>query len=649
MAALDPIALIANPSGRRTSLPPRTRSLWRGPDSLRQSIAALLLGVVLLGAASAWTTRWMLSARVHDYAILNLAGQLREIASGMSLDGQLLLTNRGSPPSNEEVDRWRSKLASQSAQYDRIVESFFARDISPDLTGLDAPVSCNWDEQSLSHLTATRARWHGVRGRIAPALTPGAAAGTVLAAASVLAREGPELLDSSRTLAGSFKTMMQAKLDRVIALQLGSLAGAVALGLLLWAWMRRSVIAPLSAVEEGAARVLQGELGRQTPVGGGAETRAVAVALNALSSRMDVLFTLAERSGAGLSTAEMLRDMLGGLAPVAGLEGIAIVRRHGSADDMRWSLMRAAVHAAAAPAVITALTEGRLVSRSPTGVGVLADLDLAARKHGIRDWLGVVLRDDADEGWIVGFAGSSGTGDQGMVEPLLRATATLLQAQLERTLSSDALVVAAVDGLAKLAESRDPETGDHLLRMSRYSALIAEALASDPAFAGLIDARWIEDLERFAPMHDIGKVGIADRILLKPGRLTDEERAEMSLHPVIGAQVLRRCEAPMAARGRQVFQLGIEIAECHHERWDGGGYPRGLVGAAIPLSARIVALADVFDALTSRRPYKEAWPVDRALDTIRAESGRHFDPAVVAAFERAMPQVLAFHARHKHV
>lgn len=395
--------------------------------------------------------------------------------------------------------------------------------------------------------------------------------------------------------------------------------------------------------------MLHGELGRQTAVAGGAETRAVAVALNALSSRMDVLFKLAERSGAGLSTADMLRDMLGGLAPVAGLQGMAIVRRHGSAGDMRWSVLRAAVHAAAAPGVIAALTEGRVVSCSPTAVGALADLDLDARKHGMSDRLGVLLRDDADEGWIVAFAGSSRTGPQDVVEPLLRATATLLCAQLERTLCSDALVVAAIEGLAKLAESRDPDTGDHLLRMSRYSALIAEGLACDPAFAGLIDARWIEDLERFAPMHDIGKVGIADRILLKPGRLTDEERVEMSLHPVIGAQVLRRCEAPMAARGRQVFQLGIEIAESHHERWDGGGYPHGLGGAAIPLSARIVALADVFDALTSRRPYKEAWPVDRALDTIRAESGRQFDPAVVAAFERAMPQVLAFHARHKHV
>lgn len=649
MAALDPLPLIGNPRGRPVSSPPRKLALWRGPDSLRQSIAVLVLGVLLLGVASTWTTRWMLSARVHDYAILNLAGQLREIAGGMALDGQVLLLDRGTPPSDAEMDRWRAKLVAQAAQYDRIVESFFARELSPDLTGLDAPVSCNWDRPSLDQLAATRSRWHAVRQRIAAALSPTADTPTTLAAAHVLADEGPALLESSRMLAGSFKTMMQTKLDRVIALQFFSLAGALGLGLLLWAWLRHRVIAPLAAVEDSAARVLQGELGRQTPVIGGAETRAVAVALNALSSRMDVIFRLAERSGAGLSTAEMLRETLEALAPVTGLQGIAVMRRDGGADGPRWSLMRSALRAAAEPGVRSALNEHRVVSHATTAAGALADFDLQARRAGVDESLGVVLRDDADEGWIVGFVGHAIEGKAEGVEPLLQAAATLLRAQLDRTLSSDALVVAAVQGLAKLAESRDPETGDHLLRMSRYSALIAEELAREPAYAGTIDAHWIEDLERFAPMHDIGKVGIADRILLKPGRLTDEERAEMSLHPIIGAEVLRRCEAPMAERGRRVFGLGIEIAEGHHEKWDGSGYPHALVGTAIPLAARIVALADVFDALTSRRPYKEAWPVDRALEAIRADSGRHFDPAVVAALERALPRILAFYERHKHV
>lgn len=150
-------------------------------------------------------------------------------------------------------------------------------------------------------------------------------------------------------------------------------------------------------------------------------------------------------------------------------------------------------------------------------------------------------------------------------------------------------------------------------------------------------------------MHDIGKVGIKDDILLKPGKLTGEERREMEEHPTIGGQVLRRCESQMNAHGHSVFNVGIEIAECHHEKFDGNGYPNQLSGRDIPLSARIVAAADVFDALTSKRPYKEAWSIDAAMEIVRKESGSHFDPVVVNAVEQALPRILEVYGRLKHV
>jgi HD-GYP domain-containing protein (c-di-GMP phosphodiesterase class II) len=150
-------------------------------------------------------------------------------------------------------------------------------------------------------------------------------------------------------------------------------------------------------------------------------------------------------------------------------------------------------------------------------------------------------------------------------------------------------------------------------------------------------------------MHDIGKVGIEDSILLKPGRLDDEERRQMERHPTIGGEVLRRCEMQVNAVGYSVFRTGIEIAECHHEKFDGTGYPGGLQGEAIPLSARIVAAADVFDALTSRRPYKEAWPVEKAIAFFAEQSGHHFDPVVVAAMQRALPRILEVYEQLKHV
>lgn len=297
---------------------------------------------------------------------------------------------------------------------------------------------------------------------------------------------------------------------------------------------------------------------------------------------------------------------------------------------------------------------GRLADGTPLRAeGTVSELEraleTAAAAEGFGSVLVVPLRDGPDEASALVFAAREAAAFPESSRALLRTVAGPVRAQIDRTLSTEALVVAAVEGLAKLAESRDPETGDHLVRMSAYSAMLGAELATDPSRGAEIDSRYVDDLRRFAPMHDIGKVGIADHILLKPGRLTDEERAEMSRHPLIGGEVLRRCEAQMQARGRSVFRLGIEIAEGHHERWDGTGYPNRLAGEAIPLAARIVAVADVLDALTSKRPYKEAWSFERALATIDADSGRHFDPAVVAALHRRLPEIRAFYERHKHV
>jgi len=186
--------------------------------------------------------------------------------------------------------------------------------------------------------------------------------------------------------------------------------------------------------------------------------------------------------------------------------------------------------------------------------------------------------------------------------------------------------------LAKLAEHRDNETGKHLDRVSLFCRLIARGLREDGWFADLISDDWIAVLEKSAPLHDIGKVGIPDAILRKNGKLTPDEWEVMKTHSDIGAQTLR---SVMTANGAQPFlSMSHDIAWAHHEKWDGGGYPRGLVGDAIPLCARIVALADVYDALTSERPYKRAWRHEDALAWIIQGSGAHFDPRIVDAFVR---------------
>lgn len=185
--------------------------------------------------------------------------------------------------------------------------------------------------------------------------------------------------------------------------------------------------------------------------------------------------------------------------------------------------------------------------------------------------------------------------------------------------------------LASLAETRDNETGNHLLRTQHYVRALAEHLSDHPRFARYLDAASIERLFKSAPLHDIGKVGIPDRILLKPGRLSPEEFAIMQRHARLGCQALEHAEE-LLGQPLAFLQTAKEIALCHHEKWDGSGYPQGLVGQQIPVGARLMAVADVYDAVISRRVYKPEMPHEKAAAIIREGSGTHFDPAVVAAF-----------------
>ncbi|MCW2235447.1 response regulator [Azospirillum canadense] len=190
--------------------------------------------------------------------------------------------------------------------------------------------------------------------------------------------------------------------------------------------------------------------------------------------------------------------------------------------------------------------------------------------------------------------------------------------------------LATVHALGKLAEYKDEVTGDHVKRIGRWATAIARELQQRDSYPGLVDDRFCELIGMASMLHDVGKVGIPDSILGKPGKLDAEEMRQMREHAAMGGRILR--DASGLVGGRSYLTLGAEIAETHHEKFDGTGYPGGLAGDAIPLSGRIVAVADVYDALLHRRPYKEAWELAAVLDLIRNESGKHFDPRVVDAF-----------------
>ncbi len=202
----------------------------------------------------------------------------------------------------------------------------------------------------------------------------------------------------------------------------------------------------------------------------------------------------------------------------------------------------------------------------------------------------------------------------------------------ERTQELSDTRLEVVQRLGRAAEYRDNETGMHVIRMSRYASLLAEAAGLSPDQCEL--------LLHASPMHDIGKIGIPDHILLKPGKLNAAEWETMKTHSDIGAQIL-------SGSGSDLMNMAESIASTHHEKWDGSGYPCRLKGEDIPLEGRIVAICDVFDALTSERPYKHEWPVGKAVQELKDLSGAHFDPALVDKFNDVMPEILKVKERYQ--
>ncbi len=210
------------------------------------------------------------------------------------------------------------------------------------------------------------------------------------------------------------------------------------------------------------------------------------------------------------------------------------------------------------------------------------------------------------------------------------ANRTLAQRVREQVREITRAHLSTIFALARLAESRDSDTGRHLLRIREYSRVLCEYLHEQPKHAGEINEEFAENLYVTAPLHDIGKVGIPDSILLKPGPLTPEEVTVMRTHTTIGAATL--AEVSYQHPGNRLLQTSIAVAGSHHERWDGAGYPQGLGGEAIPLVARIVAVADVYDALITRRPYKPAFPHETSRREILSGRASQFDPELVDAF-----------------
>ncbi|MCP5407468.1 MAG: two-component system response regulator [Chromatiaceae bacterium] len=222
-----------------------------------------------------------------------------------------------------------------------------------------------------------------------------------------------------------------------------------------------------------------------------------------------------------------------------------------------------------------------------------------------------------------------------------------LEAEIARRMEENQIVQnVSIRALAHLAETRDPETGEHILRTQAYVQTLAEQLKGHPRFGGIMSDHFIDLLTRSAPLHDIGKVGIPDQILLKPGKLSAEEWRIMQTHAAIGAKAIEQAEKDVE-QPVEFLTLAKEIARSHHERWDGAGYPDALSGESIPVSARLMAIADVFDALISKRVYKPAISFAGAREIIVAQRGLQFDPDIVDAFVEKFDAFVAIAERYR--
>ncbi|MDK2868612.1 MAG: hypothetical protein PWP38_2927 [Clostridiales bacterium] len=261
-------------------------------------------------------------------------------------------------------------------------------------------------------------------------------------------------------------------------------------------------------------------------------------------------------------------------------------------------------------------------------------------RHGIKSSITLPLRANEMPLGFIFFSSNQKNVYQDKHIEYLKLISNSIALSFEKNIFSEELVYSSVLALAKLSEARDEDTGEHLKRMSHYVGVIAEALSETDRYKDIIDQNFITNIVRFSPMHDIGKVGVPDYVLLKPGKLTAEEFEIMKFHTIYGANVLNEAEMNVRRSGRSLFQMGIAIALNHHEKFDGSGYPNGLKGESIPLEARIVSVADVFDALLSKRPYKEPFTIEETLRIINEGRGKHFDPFIIDVFNANLERLM---------
>ena len=625
-------------------------------------LAVLVLFGLLTGGIS--YTLSSVNARKHDYAILNLAAQLNQITNNLTTQSEQYKANapRDYATYNRDLKLYANDLNNQTSRYEEIINAFKSRKFTYALTGLKSNLTCNWDKRSTSQLDLTIFEWESFHQGLKLSLGDDPLQPRLEYGAEFVLKNSKTLTQSTALLEQEFRAMMQRKLDNLILVIKGLLVLSAMVAISIFMLLYYRLLKPLHKSLTGISHIRNGDLQYQIQSRANNELTILNHSINALATSMNAIFTLTSHVHQAATideTLEIVFEEFNELSPInwtgifsvnASRSQIKLERtfsdfssliKEGERFEFDGSLM-ADILDKEEIKIVNDIT--KIEQQYPHSA-----LVVLLKKDQLKSALLLPLTTSFKDDSVIVFASRHINAYDERKNSLLSFIGNQLTHSFEKNVVMENLVISAIEGLAKLAESRDPETGDHLLRMSIYSSIIAQQLKDNSPYGDQIDNRYIRDILRFAPMHDIGKVGIGDNILLKPGQLSDEERNIMQQHPTIGGDVLRRCEAQMNDVGHSIFKLGIDIADGHHEKFDGSGYPGQLSGTEIPLAARIVAVADVFDALTSKRPYKEAWSVSKACELLHSEAGKHFDPVIIKAFDDSFDEIMKIYEKHKHV
>lgn len=651
--------------------------------SLKVQVGAALGIQFIVLAVIVSSTLYLLNLRKHDYLILNLSGQLRVIS-------QLIVNHSAGYADNaprnyksyyRDVALYNTQLQMLISRYDKIINSFKARELAPELFQDEFlsvrepkkvipkisekvdPIYCTWNKTARNELVEASKSWDTFKQGLYKELGSNTNEPRLEAAAQYVLYNEDSLILSATDLTSAFRNMMEMKLNQITWLNRISIILSFLIAVSIFWGVYRKIFKPMSQTIDAFQRVALGELSHQVDVSNTTELGQLTSSFNRLTARLKSLFGLTDRIYQATSLDEIIKFVYQEFRGLLPIDWVGMLRMDVSKQQMilghiysdkEQTLREGDVISVKHPVLQDVFNENKVISfnyleeelKKYNGEdGFFKNLV----RMNMKSMIVYPLLISGDERALLIFSTHKENAYKNSHRELLSNITSQVSHAFERSIGMESLVVSAVEGLAKLAESRDPETGDHLVRMSLYSYILAKELYDEGIYQGEYGSSYPRQVYSFAPMHDIGKVGVEDSILLKPGKLSDEQWLEMKKHPVIGADVLRRCESQVNLAGHSMFKIGIEIAEGHHEKFDGSGYPYQRKGREIPLSARIVALADVFDALTSRRPYKEAWTIEKALELIDYESGKHFDPDVVKAFKSALPKIMEVYNKHKHV